>query len=186
MCAFRLSAFRLSSGLRFSIAFCFLLSLGCAVAQDENGAKDGGKGLDKAHFRLKVERVGEPAYGFEMYRIRVWTVDKKQFSIESDNGVSQGGKMGLEKDSKLYRGEARIIISSLGVFGNMNKIETWIRISWGKDVTTSRRHDLVLQETPWSKIVEITPQAGLHKIDQTITLGKINGRPLEVGIDLRP
>jgi hypothetical protein len=40
-----------------------------------------------------------------------------------------------------------------------------------------------LSITQWSKIVEISPQFGLYKIQQTIRLGKINGRTLELEID---
>jgi hypothetical protein len=132
---------------------------------------------------MKVERVGEPADGFDIFRIRVWTVDKKGFSILPENGVSLGGTMQLEKETKLFRGEARLIISCLAVLDDGKEVETWVHFSSTDRVSSSRLRQRIPRETPWSRIVDIAPRSGVYKIEQRLRLGKINGKPLEIEID---
>jgi hypothetical protein len=178
----------LNSSYRVPIALVSLLLsvFACEVARPQGElSKKAAPKLEKNEFRFTLERVGEPADGFSFYLIRVWTVGAKPFAIVSQDGwLSDAGHMDPEPKTKLYRGEARVIISSMGIRTNVNEVETWVRVASEKHgaVTTSRMTQRVPAATGWTKVVQIAPKSGVEKIGSKVLLGKINGQALQLEV----
>jgi hypothetical protein len=72
----------------------------------------------------------------------------------------------------------------MGIRDKVNEVETWVRIPWERKgaVATSRTTQDIPGETPWTKIVEISPRSGVGRMGKKVLLGKINGKRLELEV----
>jgi len=145
--------------------------------------------LDRNHFRIKLERIGEAADGFEVWRLQLWTADQRYVAVLSaDANVTDLGLTKPQPETKLHHVDIRFVISSTGLAQEPNgppqrDVETWIRIA-GNKVASSRSTEKVAAAVRWKDIVQLSPISRVYGSNRKVLLGKINHRRLEIEVRL--
>jgi hypothetical protein len=134
--------------------------------------------LDKNTCRYEVETIVAPADNFlaptdrlAVYRIRVWTVEKRKVSVDLGDDISTGGSFTQpEPEGKLHRAEALVIVR-LRPVGKGAELEYWIKFKEGANTNLKSE---VPGDTELGKAVQIKDASGTVPLRKKQGLGELH------------
>ncbi len=154
------------------MAFLGIPALAAAAPVPEKGTD-----LDKKTCRYEVEAVVAPADNLlgaterlAVYRIRVWTVERREVSLDLGEDISNGGSFTQpEPDGKLQRAEALLIVR-VRPADKESELEFWIKFKKGAGWSQSSK---VPAGTTLDKAVRIEDTAGTLPLGKKKVIGQL-------------
>jgi hypothetical protein len=136
-----------------------------------------GTELDKKTCRYEVEAVVAPADNLlaatdrlAIYRIRVWTAEKREVSVDLGQDISNGGSFTQpEPDGKLQRAEALLLVR-VRPGDKESELEFWIKFKKGAGWSQSSK---VPAGTTLDKAVRIEDSAGTLPLGKNKAIGQL-------------
>jgi hypothetical protein len=133
---------------------------------------------DKKTCRYEVESIVSPADNLlapadrlAVYRIRVWTAEKRKVSVDLGDDISTGGSFTQpEAEGKLHRADVLLIVR-LRPAGKAAELEYWIRFKEGANTNLKSE---VPAETELGKAVQIKDASGAVPLRKKQVLGDLH------------
>jgi len=160
---------------------CALFTLGLpllAVATLHGAPGKDPPKLDDSNYRLKVETILEPVGQVAIYRVEIWTTEKRAVYLDYDDGV-----MRREKGAKGYYAYFVIYTSIREPDQGAGKRQLEFQLLVGGARGAGFQSEDIGKTAQLAKVINLDQTDAVHKLRDRPQIGRFRGKAIEIGVE---
>jgi hypothetical protein len=150
--------------------------------QAERNKAEKEMGPTKDNWRYEVATILEPAADLAVYRIRVWTTDKRAVYVDL-GGITLEGATRPESDGTGHRADVFIVVGlERSERGAGKQLERRIRFDAGAGASVDDADD-VPADSVLAKLIKMKGTLGKEALGKKVIVGELHRKELRVGVE---